>query len=249
MKLNYLSASRIKTFEQCGLKYFGIYEEGLEDSPHPLTIMGSAVHKGAEDSMNEIIAGREASFTSAVRQACAQMGVTKPNADLARELIENALSWGYTRNADKCVGLEVSFFEALPCGTKVKGFIDRLDIDLPTADVIDLKTQKSEFNDATLADEWQSVVYNWAARKLYPELTGDISVSYWVLRHRVQRVWMTADDAKRGEDKLMKVAEQIRSCTDPQPQPTALCQWCPKRGTCPAANEGVKARFNRKFKK
>ncbi len=41
MKLEHLSASRIKTFKKCTLEYHAVYELGVkEGDPHPLTIMG-----------------------------------------------------------------------------------------------------------------------------------------------------------------------------------------------------------------
>ena len=248
MILNYLSPSRIGTFEQCQLKYHAIYEEKLPDGPpHPLTVMGSAVHQAGEYGVQELMGKMgEPNWMSLVRQACASMGVSKPNSELAQQLMQNALDWGYLRNVQYCEGVELHFFEELPDGTKVKGIIDRLDILPKYTDVIDLKTQSRAFDDATLDELWQTVAYNWAVRKKWG-VKGDVRMSYWVLRHRVQRCNMTEEDAKCGEEKLMKVAEEIRSCTDPQPNPSPLCQWCPK-ADCPARGEGVKDRFKRKFK-
>jgi RecB family exonuclease len=247
MIIKHLSPSRIKTFEQCQLKYHAIYEEKLpEGAPHPLTMMGKAVHKAGEIGVGVTMKDEVANWNGLVRQACASYNVSKPNADLAKQLMQNAIDWGYLRNVKHCEGLELSFFEELPDGTKVKGIIDRLDF-LPTfTDVIDLKTQKRAFDDATLSDDWQSVAYNWAVRKKW-NVTGEVRMSFWVLRHRVQRCWLTEDDAKRGEEKLMATAETIRSCTDPQPSSSPLCQWCPK-ADCPARGESVKGRFKRKFK-
>jgi len=248
--LTHLSPSRIKTFEECQLKYYAIYEEKLpEGPPHPLTVMGSAVHQAGEYGVKAIIEGTDASlvnFSSLTRQACASMGVSKPNAELAQELMQNALDWGYLRGVEHCKGVELHFFEELPDGTKVKGIIDRLDLTPKFTDVIDLKTQKAAFDDDLLHEEWQSIGYNWAVRKKW-DVKGDVRMSYWVLRHRVQRCWMTSDDAKRGEDKMMAIADQIKTCIDPQPSPSPLCQWCPK-ADCPARGEGVKDRFKRKFK-
>lgn len=250
MKINHLSPSRINTFEQCQLKYHAIYEEKLPQGvPHPLTVMGSAVHQAGEYGVKEILEGgnpNKVNFNAITRKACASMGVSKPNADLAQQLMQNALDWGYLRNVEYCKGLELSFFEELPDGTKVKGIVDRLDLCPNYIDIIDLKTQKRAFDDATLKELWQSIAYNWAVRKKL-QLKGESRVSYWTLRHRVQRCWMTEDDAKRGEDKLMKVADEIRSCSDPQPSSSPLCQWCPK-ADCPAKGESVKGRFKRKFK-
>ena len=248
MIVKHLSPSRIKTFEQCQLKYHAIYEEKLsEGPPHPLTVMGKAVHKAAELGVAEMMAGHAVYFQGLVRKACASMGVTKPNMELAQQLMDNAVSWGYLRNVKSCVGVEVGFFEELPDGTKVKGIIDRLDVLPGFADVIDIKTQQRAFDDAALGEEWQSIGYNWAVRQLRPEISGDVRMSYWTLRHRVQRCWMTAEDAKRGEDILMVKANEIRRVTEPQPSPSALCQWCPK-ADCPARGEGIKTRFKRRSK-
>jgi RecB family exonuclease len=245
MILKHLSPSRIKTFEQCQLKYYAIYEEKLDEGPpHPLTVMGSALHKAAEVGAAQIRKGNEVNWDTYIRQYCASYGVSKPNMELARQLMDNALKWGYLRNLEHCEGLEIGFLEELPDGTKVKGIIDRLDLLPKFADVIDLKTQQRAFDDELLKDEWQSVAYNWAVRKRW-EVHGDVRMSYWTLRHRVQRCWMTADDAKRGEDRLMVVANAIRRCQSPEPSPSALCQWCPK-ADCPVRNLGVKGRFKRK---
>lgn len=252
MIIKHLSPSRINTFDQCQLKYYAIYEEMLDEGvPHPLTMMGKAVHKGAEVGTKAIMDGEvvnSVNFPALVKRACASMRVSKPNADLGVELIQNALKWGYLRNIEHCVGVEKSFFIELPDGTKVKGIMDRVDLTPKYMDIVDLKTQKKAFDDATIADLWQSIAYNWAARRLFPEHQGDVRMSYWTLRHRVQRVWMSADDAKRGEDKMMEKAEEIRSCTEPEPSPSPLCQWCPKQADCPASREGVKQRFKRKNK-
>lgn len=249
MEVKYLSASRIKTYDQCQLKYYGIYVEKLDQGPpHPLTVMGSGVHNGFEQGTNIILEGGDPNFPALVRKHCASLGVSKPNADLAVELTHNALNWGMLRNVKYCVGVEIPFYEELPDGTKVKGFIDRFDRPPRWPDIIDWKTQKRAF-EKPVETEWQSKVYNWAARVLYPEITGKIDVSYWVLRHRVQRCTMDDDDAKRSADELMAKAEEIKSCDDPQPSPSALCQWCPKQPDCPASRENLKDRLKRKMKK
>ena len=249
MQLKYLSASRIKTYEQCQLKYHAVYDlKYKEGPPHPLTVMGRAVHVNFDRGTEILLEGGEYDFLKMITPVCAECGVTRPNAELARTLTKNALDWGYLRKLDRCVGSEIAFFETLSDGeTQIKGLIDRLDLNMPDGDIIDLKTQQKAFDDALLGDEWQTVVYNIAARRLHPDLTGSVAVSYWTLRHRVQRVWVSLDDAKRGEDKLLRVADEIRNCTDPQPTPTPLCQWCPYKAECPAANESRKSRFKRKF--
>lgn len=243
MILPYLSASRIKTFEQCPLKYYAKYEEKLPDVVHELTLMGSGLHRGMELATKTAMDGGKVNFPAQVRKACASMKIPKPNADLAAKLAENAIKWGYLRNIEYCHGVEMRLSYDLPDGTKVKGVIDRLDFFQNFYDIIDLKTQKREFPDMKgflLKDEWQTIVYNWLVRQFAGLEDIDVRVSYWVLRHRVQRCWMTKEDTKKSEEKLMRKADEIRNCTNPRPKPSALCSWCPKQHDCPASEASIR---------
>lgn len=78
-------------------------------------------------------------------------------------------------------------------------------------------------------------MYNWAVRKLYPQVIGDVRISYWVLRHQVQRVIKTANDAFRDEKLLMEKAQEILDCDEPEGRPSRLCFWCPKYRDCDVA--------------
>jgi len=237
MKLDHLSASRIKTFEQCELKYHAKYDLGLRDKPHPLTLMGSALHKMFEKATLAILNDEDEERKQPrfwMDECCKKYHVSLQNRSLLSSLANNAVQWGYFRKIAATKGCEVKFDFALADNTKVIGFIDRLDVEPPRADVLDLKTQKSEFLDAELRTDWQSRVYNIAARELYPEVTEGVSISFWVLRHRVQRVWMHLHHAEKDKEELMRVADKIRSCEDPKPCPSKLCRWCPLYGECEA---------------
>ncbi len=250
MKLDHLSASRIKTFESCPLKYRAIYELGFEDKPHPAAVMGSALHKGMELGVTALMKDSEAyvNFEELTRAACSSMGVQSSDVPTAVELTNVALAWGYLRNVPRCVGCEVPFNLEIPGGVMVKGYIDRLDLIKPDgAEVHDLKTQKQPFDESTLKQEWQAVTYNWAVRRLYPEITGTVIVSFWVLRHQVQRVWMGPEDARIGEQALVRVAEEIRACEKPEPKTSGLCTFCPYFGECTAAKQTIKQKFHRRM--
>jgi len=236
MKLQHLSASRIRTFEQCELKYHAKYELGMKEKVHPLTIMGSALHKVFENATLARLNGGDAEHHEPrfwVDEVCKKYHVLSENRRLLIELMNSAIKWGYFRRMDICKGAEVRFNLALEDGTKVVGFIDRLDVEPPRGDVLDLKTGKSLMEN--LEKDWQSRIYNIAARHLYPEITEGVSISFWVLRHRVQRVWKHQLHANQDCEELMRVADKIRSCKDAKPTPSALCRWCPLYGECEAA--------------
>jgi hypothetical protein len=236
------------------MQYYAKYELGApDDYSHPLTIMGKTLHKMFEVSTNARLLGKHERLQDP--RAVMDAAVRKYSMDgdlkgLLGDLTRNALDWGYFRKVHQCVGVEVKFTEALPDGTLVTGFIDRLDFTSDTtADIIDLKTQKRKFTDEQLENNWQADIYNWALRKLYPQITGEVWVSFWCVRHYVQRTLRTADDAARTEKRLMEVAKEIRECTDPDMRPSMLCNWCPHKVECPAGNENVKQRLKRKMKK
>lgn len=249
MILDHLSASRIKTFEQCQMKYHAVYELKLPETPHPLTLMGSSVHSMLELSSKARMAGqrRERWHDPMVfkQAAMRKFKVDDSLSSLIDELIDNAKRWGYFRNIHKTIGCELEFKLVLADGTNVSGFIDRLDLHIPEADIIDIKTQKKAFENDELRNNWQAKIYNMAVRELYPKITGKVSVSFWVLRHMVQKTWLTLEDAGLTNKSLMIVADQIRSCTDPIARPSGLCPYCPYYKDCKAANGNLKSRLKR----
>jgi RecB family exonuclease len=250
MQLEALSPSKIDTFDECQLKYRAIYEEGLKTKPHPLTSMGSALHKMFELATRARITPGTPEFLHDPYHheagAVAEFDVQPDLVPLLRELTQNAIRWGYFRNVHRCIGVEIEFRFALPDVTPVRGLIDRLDVWEDVAEIIDIKTQKNPLDTSMLKNDWQARIYNLAARIIQPTIKGKIRVAFWVLRHQVQPVWLTADDAKKTEEDLVAKAAEIRACTDPQPNPSGLCPWCPKYDACTAAHEGLKSKFKKK---
>jgi len=249
MQVKHLSASRIKTYYQCPLQYHAVYDLGMRGESHPLTLMGSGVHYMFENATNTRIGTGKCESEDPLWYKGAAIKEYKIDEDLwplMDQLVDNGIQWGYFRNVHQTNGCEVEVDFRLPDDTKVTGFIDRFDVVPPLADVIDLKTQKRAFEEVDLPKNWQARIYNIGARKLVPEVTGKISISFWVLRHKVQRVWLTAEDAERDIEVLVSIADEIRSCDDPEAKPSGLCPWCPYHSKCDASRKGIKSRFRRK---
>ena len=255
MKLESLSASRIKTFEQCELKYHAVYELHLpEEEVHPLTLMGSAIHRmleratlAAKDKGAIIGEGPSDPFTYKA-EACRKFSVPVEHWDTMDDLVRNALTWGYFRAIAHCSNCELRCQFHLPDETPVNGIIDRLDLFSDWADIIDIKTQKNAFEPQELRDNWQARIYNIAVRVDHPEVTGKVSVSFWVLRHQVQRVWLTEQDAENDILRLTEKAASIRACVSPKASPSGLCPWCPNHENCSLSKSGIKARMANKMK-
>jgi putative RecB family exonuclease len=253
MKVDNISASGIKTYKQCPLKYYAVYDLELpKPPPHPNTVMGSALHSMMEMATKQRIqkgsdpARHDPMFW---KQTAITTHKVEPHLHtLIDELVANAVRWGYFRNIHRTVGCEVAIDFHLPDGTPVTGFIDRLDLMLPDVDIIDLKTQKNDFEQDELDDNWQARIYNIGARRIRSEITGKATVSFWVLRHQVQRVTLTSKDAENDIGRIAKVVDEIRACKDPEGKPSGLCPWCPYDKQCPVKNSTARERF-RKVKK
>lgn len=249
MKVEALSASRIKTYQQCAMRYYAQYELKLpEDTPHPLTRMGSCIHRMFENATNARTAGNLEGYDPLTYKAAAmkEYDVDPSLESLVDELTKNAIQWGYFRNIARTVGCEVEFKFTLESGVPVRGFIDRLDLNVPEADIIDLKTQKNAFEGDELTNNWQARIYNAAVRKLYPDVKGIVTVSFWVLRHMVQKVHLTADDATQVLVDMDKVVKEIEACSEPQGSPSGLCGYCLYEDQCPTINQSVRTRMKRK---
>jgi RecB family exonuclease len=252
MKLTHLSASRIQTFEQCQMKYHATYDLELPQPPsHPNTLLGSAVHemfematvarmKGADEAMQEP--------TFYLGDAFRTHKVKPSLTDVALQMTQDCKDWGYFRNIARTVGCEVEVDFVLSDDTKVTGFIDRLDVWDGTADIIDLKTGAHMYDDEELERNWQARIYSIAARKMH-EITDEVTVSFWFLRHQVRKVIRTKAEAVADEKRLLTIANDIRSCTEPTVTPSGLCKWCPMYDTCEAAHESKRARIKRKYSK
>lgn len=252
MKMESLSASRIKTYKQCPMKYFAQYDLCLpEPPPHPLTLMGSAIHRMFENATHARKAHKVCEGVVPVErqdplfhkaEAMKEFAVDPSLESLVDELTANALRWGYFRNIEQTKGCELGFEFLLTDGTPVKGFIDRLDVFIPNAEVIDLKTQKNAFSADELTNNWQAKIYNCGSRVLYPEVLGDITVSFWVLRHMVQKIKMTMEDTETTRVELQNIADEIRDCDKPECNPSGLCPFCVYCEQCPASKSSIRSR-------
>ena len=236
MDLHHLSASSIKTWDTCQLQFYA--DKVLEvprSEPHPLTRMGSAVHYAFE--MAQTSGSRDA--LAHLPQACNDAGVEDPQlVQKAGDLCNVCEQWGWwdgIDNLDQCIA-EQEFLISVGAGVLIKGFIDRLDIKGDTARILDIKTQAKKFTAEELRTNLQADIYAWATRRMFPNIVEPIRVEFWTLRHEVQAVTRTKDDADATEAYLAEKGNGILegdSATPPPPSPSHLCRWCNYIEDCP----------------
>ena len=246
-----LSASKISTYNHCQMQYHAkYYLKVKDDDPHPLTLMGSSVHGLLEISAKALASGRREYLWNPFDYKDTMYDRFKCPKDLRSlgdELTENAIKWGYFRKLTKNTKCEIGFNLDLGENISVRGKIDRLDVVGNKADIIDLKTQKNKYSDEELKLSWQARIYNLAVRELYPEVE-DVKVSFWVLRHQVQRVWKTKEDAENDKKELIKVAKEMLACKKPIASVTALCEFCCYKDKCEKFTSRKKHGIRKSFK-
>jgi len=251
MRVPYLSYSRISTFDQCQGQYHAVYDLDIKEKPediHPVTLMGRAGHKMFQVATNAMRSGRREPLwdpMTCMEAACRQNAVAEDLKPLLADLTQAAKDWGYFRHIERIVGCEVPFHLEVADDIWIKGFIDRLDLWKDQADIVDLKFGKwlpAEF------DGWQARIYNVAVRRLFPQVTGKVQVSFWYLRHRVERVYLTASDAEQDEVRLVEKAREILAIENPTFSVSALCPWCPYKDECPEQGKSRKQRYKDKYR-
>jgi RecB family exonuclease len=246
-----LSASKISTFYQCQMQYHAKYDLKIrDDNPHPLTLMGSSVHGLLEISARALASGKREYLWNPFEYKDTMYDRFKCPKDLrplGDELTQSAIDWGYFKKLRKDTKCELGFNLDLGEGVSVRGKIDRLDVVGKKADIIDLKTQKNKYSDSELESNWQARIYNLAVREAYPEVE-EVRVSFWVLRHQVQRVWKTAEDAQEDKKELIRIAKDIVDCEKPIASVTALCDFCCYKDKCEKFTSRKKHGIRKSFK-
>ena len=236
MKLNSYSASRLYIFKQCQMKYYSLYDLKIEKSEtNDLTNMGSAVHKVLEISVNAIISRKRKYLwnpLSLLESAFKKYNVPKELLGTAKECVQNAINWGYFDNIDDVLGCEVKIEVELSDGIKVIGYIDRLDYHNGHIDIIDIKTQQNKFTQKELDENYQAMLYNIAIRKIVSDVQS-VKVSFWNLRHEIQTIEKTEQDAIIDESKIVSIGAEIISIKEPKTNPSSLCDWCDYKPQCP----------------
>lgn len=240
MELKYLSASRMKMWQTCKLQYYAVYILKVPriEEDHYKTRIGSAVHKALE------LAGKAKRISSRpawqdplnhVQRSARKYGVSEHEQEITN-LVNVASKWGWLN--DKSAVEERRFMlpvsKVLGKQVNALGFIDRLSVQGDTAIVMDAKTQAKPLSRNDLAEGYQTHMYNWAVRQMYPQVRT-VLVEFWTLRHKMQSYVATQADADRFQCKMEAVASEILSLTKPpEGTPTNVCRWCQYRVDCPS---------------
>lgn len=249
-----LSASRVKTFKSCPLKYKMKYEDGLRSTKYQqgYGALGSLVHESIENVLTENPDLREESTLR--RKFKAEYERLKENE--YREEMETIIDDRQDEDGIGCLEVAARFiskqdFEIRedPFGVEAEALFD-VDhhaiggetflgyMDLATdSEIWDWKTGRIRGDDTAQDELIQGSVYMAAYRHLYGELPEKVRFVY-IKEEKVR----TVDPTEENWTEMIKHARALLNAKEMDNfpgQPGDQCYWCGYEMWCPASPVGA----------
>jgi len=234
-----LSASAIKTYEQCPKKYFFNYKQKAPKKQWDHFDLGNVCHKTLElfhlaylkEGTTKRTLGKimSASFETA-RKSFPNLGDIL--ASEAKDMLMGYLQTAKQNGMPLVKGCETSFDFKLKDNVLIRGVVDRIDV-LKDGRfrIIDYKTTKN----VKYLDEFQLSVYGLWLKEKYPHVE-EFNGAYVLLKHnsKLKEYTFNTEDIEKARKNLIDCADKIMIENVWTPIPTALCNWCDFKEICPA---------------
>lgn len=235
-----LSASSMKTYDQCPKKYFYTYISKEERKQWDHFDLGNLCHRtleifhesymkdGAQHKSLSKLMGE--SFSKA-RQ---EFNISKKILSEAKSLIKAYLLSVSKTGMPLVKGVETSFNFHLEEDILVRGFLDRIDILKDGRfHILDYKTTKN----VKYLDPFQLLIYGMWLKQEYPHI-DNFKASYVLLRHKakLKSYDFNLEDINKCKKKVIKFADNITDSMSKDkwtPIPGPLCNWCDFKSLCP----------------
>lgn len=228
----FASASSIKLYESCTLKYYYNRILHLPEEQNSGALMGSAAHTVLECLLKtrhlymfyEILESGTIDNCAAVQRYIhsyiKKVDLLRLDPDAYKKIsgfIVRGLSYDFfnKKGNGSIIGAEIPFeIGSEEDGYFVRGFIDRLAIyDGKTAGLRDFKSSKRKFEGKDIKENIQALIYALAVKKLYPELNLKIVVDFlflaFPLEEMRQRFEVSNKQLKELEEYLRDVYKKM----------------------------------------
>ena len=235
-----LSATSVKMYQQCPLKFKYRKVLGIPEKPSINLRKGGAAHAALEWAAKETLAGRCPDMDGMARVAREDMESSRtkfPDAEYAKaassmkEILENYVRW--EAGSENRLEEAEAKFEITIGGMRYRGKIDRVEKNPQGAyEIVDYKTGTSRERKNDMPKLPQANIYAAAAQEKYGSLPVKFTLLY--LEGRATREYhVTEKSLKAGLDVVRECAEEIVE-EKFEPTPGRHCNWCSYRGFCPA---------------
>lgn len=238
-----LSASSVKTYEQCPRKYYYNYIDKQKKKSWPHFDLGNLCHKTLE-LFHEIYMkeGLKHKTLAKLMGHCfeqARKDFPYMNVEMvqeAKDMLAAYLKKVKTVGMPDVRGVEQSFNVMLRDDVLVRGFLDRVDImNDGRFHIVDYKTTKNE----KYLDPFQLTIYGIWLKEEYPHVE-EFKGSYVLLRKDSKPLSyeFNMEDVEKAKKELIAYAEKIGNENAWTPVPSKLCDWCDFKEICPAHDTG-----------
>jgi putative RecB family exonuclease len=236
-----LSASRVKTYQQCKRKYYYNYIAKLPRKAWSHFDLGTLAHGALEHFHKNVRsdADDKSKFKKIMKHAFQkQRSEMEKNGDLspeillkARDLLKEYLDDIETNGiGSKIISLEDSFNISLNSNYGITGFVDRLDLD--NDGIYHIKDYKTSKNKKYM-EPFQLQTYGIYLLNKFPEV-DHFRGSYVMLRFNGSLIsydFNKADVEKTKRD-LIKYGDQITEEERWMSKTSVLCDWCDFKQVC-----------------
>lgn len=242
-----LSASSMKTYSQCPLRYYYQYIKKAKRKEYDHFTLGSFCHKVLE-IFHELFLKNKNPNVSLSRLMTTSFAKAKKDKEFknikpellieAKGLIADYLDMLKQTSVPKVKGIEKSFEIQIQDNVLVRGFLDRVDLmDTGKYHIVDYKTTKN----AKYLDPFQLLIYGLWLNQEYPEI-DEFDGSYILLRHKSKSKTYNFNkkDLEDCKKKIVTFAFDINNNIkngDWKPNPSILCNWCEFSNLCVVNNE------------
>lgn len=213
-----MSATKLQTYLTCPLKYYALYELGIEEQMWPSTTIGIVTHR----IMENITKDRK---VPDIEGMCAKYRMYSNEVELVKKLVRDTVSNGYFTSHRDIYGCELRFKYELD-NIKISGVIDRLDKIGDTVRIIDLKTGKVPYTPEELDNSCQKKIYAVAAGRMFDDVRN-MEVIFWFVRNQViQNIKITDDMISQYEKDIAGIVRKISEDDSPAPVKNKYCTIC-----------------------
>jgi len=255
LKMSYLkkriySYSKLKTFEQCKLKYKLKYIDKIPPKTEKSieAHLGSSVHDSLEWLYREVKKGRIPKLDELIMNY-SQNWLKNYNSNMlivkkdmtAKDYFNKGVQYlidyynTHTPFKDKTLDLEKEIFIDLSEEHKLRGFIDRLvyNPDTDEYEIHDYKTSNSAPSKQDIENDTQLPLYSLAIK----EMVGydkDIKLIWHYLSHNKKvHSKKTNEQLKQLKKETLELIKFIEATTEFPSNKTQLCDWCEYKPICP----------------
>ncbi len=234
-----ISASAVKSYDQCPRKYFFNYIQRAPKKHWAHFDLGNICHNTLE-IFHEVYM-KEGTEKRSLKQIMSYaFSVTRQNFKHvedsmlldAKDMLMDYLQFVKNNGMPLVKGVETPFEFNITEDIVIRGFIDRIDVMKDGRfRIVDYKTTKN----VKYLDAFQLSVYGLWLQREYPNIDS-FTGSYVLLRHgsKFKDYDFNIEDVEKTKKELIEYATNIREENEWTPIPTILCNWCDFKEICPA---------------